>query len=585
MFVFRIVFFIFLLSIISLGQTAPNKYQASNNSLKKDTGNKIKNDILKEIKSLSIKDQAIFYNRIGNIYQEIDEKEAQVWFNKSIELKKKNPKIFKKDDDKLSTLANSLSDIIDENKLEANKIIAQIKSLEVDETKPEKLEEANKTYLKIAKQLLSNDFEVKVAFEFAMLSLKGKNPIVNEDSSICFLLFKKRNSEFAYLYFTNLLESAAKNDKLNFAIRFLFNSQINRYSQTIRQQLSDAELKFLLNLITPDIQKESEKLSQKQIGNCEILQTRGIGFLEEFKRVSPENLPVIEKAISICQNSEIESWKKPDFMKRPRKTAQDFVNLAKEITDHKTKINQLTFAAQKAREERNYLFSLEILDGIEEKDRDDFWVYSKIESSSKLIEEFFKTDDFPAISNISGETTAELRPFIIVKSLGYIRRSNDRRKEFVLNLIKQARFEFNKIEKFSASMVINPTYFNEITTFYVRFGFLEEAILTHEETVKSFNRVAKNLPPNYKAKNYIPRITSFSRFTNSSPPDDVEFVNKYFDRIYQNIEKIEDQNTRIYERLWMLALSFRQIKDQPLIPRSVPALIPGIPNLRNKFNF
>lgn len=585
MFALRIVFFIFLISIISLGQTVPNKYQASNNSLKKERGNKIKNDILKEIRNLSVKDQAVFYNRIGNIYQEIDKKEARVWFNKSIELKKKNPKIFEKEDDKLSMFANSLSDIIDENKLEANKIISQIKSLKLDESKPEKLEEANKIYLKIAKQLLSNDFEVKVAFEFATLSLKGKNPILNEDSSICFLLLKKRDSALAYLYFTNLLESAAKNDKLDYAIRYLFNSPINIYSKAIRQQLSDSELKFLLNLITPDIQKESEKLSQKKIDNCGMLKSRGIGFLEEYKRVSPENLPVIEKAISICQNSDIENWKKPDFMNRPRKTAQDFVNLAKEITDHKVKINQLAFAASKAREERNYRFSLEILDGIEEKDRDDIWVYSKIDSSSKLIEELLKTDDFAEISNVLGSSSAELRPFIIVKSLGYVRQSNDRRKDFVLNLLKQARFEFNKIEKFSANMAINPTYFNEITKFYVRFGFLDEAILTHEETVKSFNRVAKNLPPNYKAKNYIPRFTTFSRFTNSSPPDDVDFINKYFDRIYQNIEKIEDQNTRIYERLWMLALNFRQIQDQPLVPKSVTIEIPGIPNNIHRKNF
>jgi hypothetical protein len=290
--------------------------------------------------------------------------------------------------------------------------------------------------------------------------------------------------------------------------------------------------------------------------------------LEDYKRFLPEKSLIIEQAITVCQNSEIEHWKKPDFLKKPRKTVQDNLDIAKEISDKKTQANFFNAASYIARTEKNYRLSIEILDGIDKEFRNIPWVWSKIESTSKLIEESLNNNDFAEIENILESSPQEYRPFIIIRSLETIRQVKPGQKELILGLMNRARADFNKIELFTTDFPLNPTQFAELTRFYVKFGFNDEAIATHLESIKSFNRIFKTLPAKYKDKNFIPRISSYSRFTNQYPANDIDFINRYFDRIYENIGKIENFRIRLTERLGFLDRSLQKVQ----ITRSSPAI-------------
>lgn len=140
--------------------------------------------------------------------------------------------------------------------------------------------------------------------------------------------------------------------------------------------------------------------------------------------------------------------------------------------------------------------------------------------------------------------------------------------------MNQARADFNKIDKVSVNPVryaANPSRFSQLTSLYVRFGSYEDAIAVHEESIKSFNRLARSLPPEYKEKNIVSPFTTYSRFTDSYPPGDSDFINRYFDRIYENVGKIENSRIRLSQRFGLLEKNFEKV----LAPDSIP----GIPNI------
>ena len=175
-------------------------------------------DILQEIKVLNRQDQAYFYAQTGKSYWEYDRKEAIYWLTKGVEIGISPATEYKDNKEKLSALWNMLHNVLEKDAVLANKIIAKIKEIKIDESNVETLEEANKTYILIAEQLLHRKGDETSALEFAMLSLKGKRPAIDRHSVRFLLRIMFRNENLANTYFAKLLESAKNNGRLGLAI-------------------------------------------------------------------------------------------------------------------------------------------------------------------------------------------------------------------------------------------------------------------------------------------------------------------------------------------------------------------------------
>jgi hypothetical protein len=538
----------------------------------------VKADVLREIQTFSNKEQAYFYARLGSIFwEQKQQKEGIDWLTKAVELGISPSNDYKDNSEKLSRLWNLLSNVLKKDAALENKLISKIKEIKIDETNPDVLEDANKTYILIAEQIFTRKGDEKLAFELAMLSLKGKKPAINWYSSEFFRALKPRFENLANAYFAKLVETVKINgnkDLLFNLVTYFDASRLSNYpTKDSRFSISEAQKRDLLELLFPLIQNDSEALALKKKDSCGAITAWGLKYLEDYKRLLPEKSIIVEQAVAICQSAEIEPWKKPDFLKRPRKTSQDLLDLAKEIGDKKVRSNYLENAASHAKEEKNYRLSLNILDGIDNEFRDYFWNFLKLTTSSELVKELFKSGDFGEIKNVLNGLPTEYRPFVIVDAVYSIWRLKPEEKEFVLDLMSQARAGFNKMDKSPLAVgdfTTNPTKFGQMTLLYVKFGFYEEAIAAHEESIKALNRYAENLPEKYKEKNIIPRVSSYSRFTNQYPPNDIDFVNQYFERIYENIDKIENSHLRLSERLGFLDTNLRK--------PSAPILIPGIPD-------
>ncbi|HMS40230.1 MAG TPA: hypothetical protein PKE69_08395 [Pyrinomonadaceae bacterium] len=524
----------------------------------------IKADILQEIQTFSRKDQAKYYAQFGNMIWEHDQKEGDFWLGKAVEIGINPATEYKDEAERLSSYWNLLSNVLDENAVLSERLISKIKEIKIDETNLETLESANKTYIVIAHQILNrkeeaNSADINLAFEFALLSLKGKKPAFSDFCVRILLHLKHKNENLSNIYFTKLLEAAKNTSNEGWFIAYLFEENFNYSLKSWRRDMPDSRVKVFLELMLPFIQRESEALISKKSDDCITAKGWGLKYLKDFKRLLPTKSPIVEKAIAVCQNAEIPHWKKPDFPKNSPKTSQDFLNLAKKITDKKIQTSYLRAAANLAIHEKTFTLSNEILDGFEKEFRDSNWVWSKVHTNSKWIEELFKTDNFDEIINVLNNSPREYRPFIIVGSLNSMYQLKSNQKEFVLDLMNQARADFNKINKFTEyppNFATNPTIFGQLTMLYIRFGLYEEAITTHQETIISMNRILKTLSSEELNKNFFRYQSPQFYFIIQFPSTKIEIVNQYYGVIYENIGKIEHPRTRISERLFFLRRNF-----------------------------
>ena len=226
---------------------------------------------------------------------------------------------------------------------------------------------------------------------------------------------------------------------------------------------------------------------------------------------------------------------------------------AQQTADKKLRAADLATAAAFARNEKDFRLANELLDGIEKEHRSIYWNWLKIQANADLIQSYLVTDDFVEIENALAAAPPELRAFIILQSLQPATTIKPTHKELVLNLLNRARADFNRIDRFPADpqdFNLNPTRFGQLVQHYVKFGFYEEALTVHEEAIKSFNRIVVTLPAKFKDK--IPRQASFARFADQLPPVDAAFIQQYFERINDNLGKIENHRVRLPERMSLL---------------------------------
>ena len=535
----------------------------------------IKADILKEIKNFPKKDQAAFYTRLGDVYWNGgDRDEGLLWIARGVDLGTSPAAGYENEAGKLTAYWNLLSEALEKDADLAAKLITKIREIEPDESNAELREAANQTYIVIARQILIRKRDADLALEFALRSLKGRKPAINWTAIEFFRPLKATNENLADIYFAKLVESVKnsgdKDIAAEFVNYFVFSELSNYPAKDPRYRISDAQKKELLEILIPFIQKNADDFISKKINACGIPSYWGSRFSEDYKNLLPEKFTLIEQANAACAVREKEPWQKTELYKKPDKTIEDFLELAKQVPDVRIRMGFLLDAALRAHNEKKWSLANEILNGIDKDSRGYFWTSSKIETASKLIAQHFNNKEQAEVARVLDDSPPELRPFIIVRSLFWLSSRPDRREE-VLNLMNLARADFNKLDRYPANpwdRLTNPTYFAELLQYYVKFRYFDEAAATQEEAVKAFNRLVRNLPAEFNKNGVVPLLSSFSNFSNQFPRNDAEFINLYFDRIYENIGRIEQARARLSERLYFL----RRMLEKPVQFQNYPKL-------------
>jgi hypothetical protein len=545
----------------------------------KERANRIKADILREIKALPNGDQAQFYASLGSAYWEKgDLKEGLLWLAKGVELGTSPAAEYADDGDKLTAYWNLLSEVLEKDAGLAAKLIVKIRKIKIDESNPEQLTSANKTYIVIAQQILTRKKDENLALEFALLSLRGPKPAVNWKASEFFRPFKATNENLAGIYFARLVEAVknSENTDLNADLvsYFVIGGLSNYPTKDARFTISDAQKKDVLEILIPFIQKDSDDFISKKINQCGISAHWGSRFSEDYNRLLPEKAPLVRQALAVCATAEREPWEKTELYKKPRKTIEELVELAGQIPQKQARTNFLLSAASKARNENKWSLANQILNDIDKDFRQSFWISLKIETVAKLLGEHFRSRNYAEITRPLDDSPPELRPFIIVNCLSVLTPQPDQR-DFVLNLLNFARAAFNKMDRYPADpwdSLLNPTKFAELAKLYVKFRYFDEAVAAHEEAIKSLNRLVGTLAPEFPKMNSTPFFSSFSTFSNQFPRNDSDFIDRYFDRIYGNIGQIEPARVRLWQRLYFLAGILEKSGQIPRIPFSDKSL-------------
>jgi hypothetical protein len=534
--------------------------------------NKIKTDTLREIQALRIKDQAYYYSEFGEIYFEFDQKESVRWITKAVEIALDPTTNYKDDAERLSLWWNILDYMWDEDRGLADRILAKIKQLKTGESDASLLKKSNDIYIRLAAQLFTRKYNEKMVLEFAQLSMKGKKPAVNRRAAEFFRNLKFDNEKLANLYFANLFETvktSGDEELIADFVEYFLPARISDFAVNApRPNISDPQMRASLELLLPFIENDAAKIALRNTDECGAISRWGAKFLADYQRLLPEKSLIVERANALCRNSAIEDWKKPDFQKKPRNTSQDWSELAKQITDRRIRADYLEQAAARAYDEKNFGLSNKILESIDKEFRTPFWNFLKIETISNWIEELYRKNELSEINNLLDNTPPDYVPFIIVKFLNSNGMPEPERQDFALNLMKTARAGFNNFDKFpliSPDHFTNPTAFVQLIPIYVKYGFDEESLITHEETIRSLNRLVGNLPRE-DSENPIHRISSYSDFFNETPIKNALFLDKYFDRIYANLGKIENSRIRVEEKLGFLRKVLRVTRTNPSRP-------------------
>ena len=569
-FVFHALLFLFSVSVFS--QTTPDPGKPDYAGITRDKRIKlIKTDVLREIKSLSKKDQSYQYAELATRLRNTDENEANNYLEQSVQIGLDPATEYADTDEKLGRLLYLLSRVPSKNSVLREKITAEIGKFNVDNSAIEHSKELNETYIRAARQMIGVSGKEKLAFDFAMLSLNGENPAIRSNFSDFLLLIRSKNENLANLYFSKAVESLKNNrDKSleNSFLIFIVKDAYYKNPKTNEQFiLPDKQKKEFLEVIISNIQKDVEELKQNKRDNCGSIYA-GRTVSEIVKKLQPEKLQLIEDAFAVCRNADISAWRKPDFTKRPLKTTQDYLDFAKEIGDRKIQASYLQTAAHLAIEEKNYPLSFNILDNIEPEFREYNWSYYKLNGTAKLIEDLLAKNDFAAINQLLEKFPREYRPTLIINVINQNPLMKSDRKEFALNLINQARTILKDTDQSLISANDYRKIYEQLTRFYIELKMFNEAIAVNGELVAALNKTVKI--PLSKGKLSYPRVSEYMSNVFGYMPQETEFINKNFDQVYGNIGKIKDFQIRFPERYELLAkISQKDSRNY---------LIPGIPN-------
>lgn len=572
----KYIFLIIAISIFTIPLFSQIEQSANNRALT-ITDNRIaliKTDIIKEITSFSPAEQSVYYAQFGEMLWESDQKEARTWFNKSVELALSPAASYNDDIAKIFGLISIYNRLEQKEPLLANKLFSKITALLIETANTNNVNNRLNLYFHLAYEIVDKD--ENLAFELVKTALKDRNFNFSGYNFYYPINIIKKNKTIGNYLISNLIEKAKneKNSHLAFILGYYIfektvvdddDNPVNKKTITI---FSDKQRQNLLEVFLHFIQKDSLELQAKQRTDCGSIVTLGFEYLPLYKKLLPEKNFIVENALNVCQNAEIKRWEKPDFLLKKTKTSQDYLDIANESVDKKIKNRYLQTASRVAEYENNFPLAVSILDSIEKEYRQEDWIFSKVQLLSNYIEFLIKQNNFNEINKVLNNTPIDYRPYVINESLYSFSFYEPIHRQFAIDFMNIARAYFNKIEKFPAdkpTYVQNPTKFADLTLFYVKAGLFEDAVEVHEESIKLLNRLLANLPPELKDKP-IYLQSSYTVFTNQYPPNDTEFFNKYFDRLYKNIGMIEAKKIRLSSRFDFLKKNLVKLQPTQSIP-------------------
>lgn len=536
--------FIILFSFSNFSQIVAPSGATEASSVRTQRTEQIKAGILQDIKALKKPDQARNYTQLGKLFWEKDKKEGIFWLSKGIEIALNPATNYKDNREKFDVLKNILvfDDVFEKDEVLGKRLLSGITEILFEELKTARSGDYGASLIFLAGHLLKRD--EKFAFDLAILSLKGKKPVIDWNSFEFFMKLKMQNEALANQYFARIIE-VVKLGGDNEQLKNLVRLAAQYYLPTRKPpHVSEPQMRELLDVLAPFIQKESEDLLQKNRNDCELTISYATLFLDDYKKLLPQKTAIIEQAINACQMSAIDDWKKPDFNNKKRRTSLEYLESAKAIGDKEAQARFLLAASAFARYEKNYRLSIRILDGIDEDLREKLieWEFQRVYSTRDFIVELFKTDGFAEIQEIIEKTPPGLRPYIILDAAKYLGALGEKNKQITFDLLNRAKAEFNKMDfpppadKFQPFFV-NPAKFKSLVNLYYRLGYRNEALETYEEFIALLNHLSRRFA--YENKDG----EKFSYYYYSSLP--AQLVETDFELIYQNIGKIEALPVRL----------------------------------------
>ena len=552
--VFFLLFtFLFTFTVFSQNVLQSNNPEDKISILWKQRSELLKADILKDIKFLPTKNQSQYYAELGQIfwYKEKNKKEGIFWLTKAVN-NALNPATNYNDSlEKVDVLSHILFyfDISKKDTALGQRLIAAITETLYEEVKTKGSDDFSDELISLARKLITID--ENLAFDFAMLSLKGKKPAVNRGVNDFFVVAKLKNEALLNLYFSKLVEVVKTGGNRNLLESLMtINSPRFNY-RTTAPYISETQKIELLEVLFPFIKNEAAELFSKKRNDCNLTRSYGVPYLDDFKKFLPTYALTVEQAINICKTANIEEWKKPDFFKSKNlKTSQEILDFAKELPEKEMQTNWLYSAALRAETEKNYRFGINILDSIEPPDTKDTFTWQIIRSqiTSNLFLELLQNGNVEEAQLELKNAPPALRPNIISRlifSLGNLKNKN---KQITYDLLNQMRSDIERPEFYSKDRSrinkFDPDNFFKLSKEYYYLGYPNDALSILENYSKIQNQMSNRIDSENDSREYF----GFS----FAPVFPGRIVEDNYDSIYQIFDNIESVKMRLKLRCILL---------------------------------
>lgn len=506
---------------------------------------------MQDVKSLPVKYQSQYYAKLGQIYWEKDKKEGVFWLNKAIENALSPKTDYQDGQEKVDVLTHLFFsfNVFEKDAALGRKLLDAITETLYDEVKTKGSDDFNAKLIYIAPGLLKTDEQL--AFDLAMLSLQGKQPVINYNSIYFFEKAKNKNQDLSSRYFSRMVEVVRTGGDRNL-LEGLMNINTSNLNSWLKPPfISDAQKLELLELLSLFIQKESAELYSKKGNDCYITRRYGMFYLDAYKKLLPPRAAVVEQAINICTASNIEPWKKPGYFKnRSVRTSQELLDFAKELPDKRVQTSWLYSAALRAETEMNYRFGIGILDGIEPTARIDLrtWEIIRAQITAKLVLELLKSDNFEEAKQEIKNSPPELRPDVISRVMFSLGNFKTKNKQITYDLLDQMRTDIENPDFYSddRSKVnrFQPDHFFKLANEFYYLGYKADALSVLENYSKLQNQMSRRSLPEKDFREYFG--LSFA------PVFPGRFAETDYDRIYLVFGNIEPVKVRLKLRCILL---------------------------------
>ncbi|MDH3528947.1 MAG: hypothetical protein OEQ28_05245 [Acidobacteriota bacterium] len=452
---------------------------------------------------------------------------------------------YKNHKEKVDSLAEILisSHLFEKDRVLARKLLSEIAEILFEDVKKNSSDEYSQTLNYLARSLLAHD--EPLSFKFALMSLAGDKPAIQWRSLDLFAMLKSKNPGVANEYLTKVLDivrATGQSDEERLLRIFSFEEFFQPFKN---HHLSDSHNKQFLEVLAQLTQTETEELLQKTRSGCASIYFSA-GHIAQYKKLLPQRVGTIQQGIELCRT--LGGWEQ-GLNETELMTTQDYLDLAERTVENEKRQSNRLSAVNIARKKSDYGLAIKILDSIPESNRPDWWNAYRITTTSSLISQLARKQKTSEIRDAVKQAPQVLQPYIIIRSIDRFGGFSRQNKDLTLDLMHQARTEimkmrFPKPSKVNDGFILNPTHIVRLVSTYYWLGNQDEALETFSEYVELLNQVSQRFSYKDQHENSITYF-SYSRFVHN-------FLDHHFDRINQDVGRIETKWMRVFIRMRIL---------------------------------